>query len=132
MVAQAHIVSNTCGSYASSEQQQYICLGDRSALWGVSCLSLSVHLYVCGYMHVHRCSSLSLYSVTYIYWLVLYCVLCLLLCGGLFICVICAAAVFPTCSQQHVVDVLAVASLSTCSAAAASSIADLFRQDQIH
>ncbi len=39
---------------------------------------------------------------------------------GLFICVICAAAVFPTCSQQHVVDVLAVASLSTCSAAAAA------------
>ncbi len=41
--------------------------------------------------------------------------------GGLFICVICAAAVFPTCSQQHVVDVLVVASLSTCSAAAAAA-----------
>ncbi len=39
---------------------------------------------------------------------------------GLFICVTCAAAVFPTCSQQHVVDVLAVASLGTCSAAAAA------------
>ncbi len=36
----------------------------------------------------------------------------------LFISVICAAAVFLTCSQQHVVDVLAVASLGTCSAAA--------------
>ncbi len=35
--------------------------------------------------------------------------------------VICAAAVFLTCSQQHVVDVLAVvASLCTCSAAAAT------------
>ncbi len=34
--------------------------------------------------------------------------------GGYFICVICAEAVFLTCSQQHVVDVLAVASLSTC------------------
>ncbi len=33
--------------------------------------------------------------------------------------IIFAAAVFLTCSQQHVVDVLAVASLSTCSAAAA-------------
>ncbi len=32
---------------------------------------------------------------------------------------ICAAAVFLTCSQQHVVYVLAVASLGTCSAAAA-------------
>ncbi len=42
---------------------------------------------------------------------------------GLFICVICAAAVFPTCSQQHVVDVLAVASLCTCSAAAAAAAA---------
>ncbi len=31
--------------------------------------------------------------------------------GGYFICVICAEAVFLTCSQQHVVDVLAVASL---------------------
>ncbi len=29
-----------------------------------------------------------------------------------------AASVFLTCSQQHVVDVLAVASLGTCSAAA--------------
>ncbi len=45
-------------------------------------------------------------------------------------CVICAAAAFPTCSQQHVVDVLAVAIFCTCSAAAAA--ADLFRQDQIH
>ncbi len=34
--------------------------------------------------------------------------------------VICAAAVFLTCSQQHVVDVLAVASLGTCSAAEAA------------
>ncbi len=34
--------------------------------------------------------------------------------------VICAAAVFLTCSQQCVVDVLAVASLGTCSAAAAA------------
>ncbi len=32
--------------------------------------------------------------------------------------VIFAAAVFLTCSKQHVVDILAVASLSTCSAAA--------------
>ncbi len=39
--------------------------------------------------------------------------------GGYFMYVICAAAVFLTCSQQHVVDVLAVASLSSCSAAAA-------------
>ncbi len=46
-----------------------------------------------------------------------------------FMYVIFAAAVFLTCSQQHVVDVLAIASLSTCSAAAA---ADLFRQDQTH
>ncbi len=59
----------------------------------------------------------------------LYCsFLCLLLCGGLFMYVKCVAAVFLTCSQQHVVDVLAVANLSTCSAAAA----DLFCQDQIH
>ncbi len=34
--------------------------------------------------------------------------------------VICAAAVFLTCSQQHVVDVLAVASPGTSSAAAAA------------
>ncbi len=34
--------------------------------------------------------------------------------------VICAAAVFLTCSQQHVMDVLAVASLGTCSATAAA------------
>ncbi len=40
---------------------------------------------------------------------------------GLFICVICAAAAFPTCSQQHVVDVLAVASLGICSDAAAAA-----------
>ncbi len=39
---------------------------------------------------------------------------------GYFIYVICAAAVFLTCSQQHVVDILAVASLGTCSAAAAA------------
>ncbi len=38
--------------------------------------------------------------------------------GGLFIYVICAAAILLTCSQQHVVDVLAVASLGICSAAA--------------
>ncbi len=44
---------------------------------------------------------------------------------GLFIYVICAAAVFLTCLQQHVVDVLARASLGTC-------VADLFRQDQTH
>ncbi len=37
VVAQAHIDSNTCGSHGSSEQQQYICLGDICALWGVSC-----------------------------------------------------------------------------------------------
>ncbi len=35
---------------------------------------------------------------------------------------ICAAAVFLTCSQQHVVAVLAVASLDTCSATAAAVI----------
>ncbi len=36
-------------------------------------------------------------------------------------------------SQQHVVDVLAVTSLGTFSAAAAAAAAaDLFRQDQIH
>ncbi len=35
--------------------------------------------------------------------------------------VIFAAAVFLTCSQQHVVDVLAVASLGTCSATAAAA-----------
>ncbi len=36
--------------------------------------------------------------------------------------VICAAAaIFLTCSQQHVVDILAVASLGTCSAAAAAA-----------
>ncbi len=45
-------------------------------------------------------------------------------------CVICSAAGFSTCSQQHVGDVLAVAILCTCSAAAAA--ADLSRQDQIH
>ncbi len=39
--------------------------------------------------------------------------------GGYFIYVICAAAVLVTCSKQHVVDVLAVASLGTCSAGAA-------------
>ncbi len=33
--------------------------------------------------------------------------------------ILCLAAVFLTCSQQHVVDVLTVASLGTCSAAAA-------------
>ncbi len=44
--------------------------------------------------------------------------------------VIFAAAVFLTCSQQHVVDVLAVASLGTCSATAAAAAADLFRQDK--
>ncbi len=36
--------------------------------------------------------------------------------------VICAAAVFLTCSQQRVVDVLAVASLDTCSAASSVQI----------
>ncbi len=46
---------------------------------------------------------------------------------GLFISVICAAEIILTCSQQHVVEVLAVASLSTC-----SSVADLFHQDQTH
>ncbi len=41
--------------------------------------------------------------------------------GGYFIyCIICAAAVFLTCSQQNGVDVLAVASLRTCSAATAA------------
>ncbi len=48
--------------------------------------------------------------------------------GGYFMYVIFAAAVFLKCSQQHVVDVLAVASLGTCSGR--SSVADLFRQDQ--
>ncbi len=40
VVAQAHIDSNTCGSHGSSEQQQYICLGDRSACWGCFVLFL--------------------------------------------------------------------------------------------
>ncbi len=40
---------------------------------------------------------------------------------GYLIYVICAAAVFPTCSQQHVGDVLEEASLGTCSAAAAAA-----------
>ncbi len=43
---------------------------------------------------------------------------CSLLCGGVIQYVICAAAILLTCSQQHVVDVLAVASLGICSAAA--------------
>ncbi len=48
---------------------------------------------------------------------------------GLFIYFICAAAVFPTCSQHHVVDVLAVANLGTFrSTIRSSSVADLFRQ----
>ncbi len=41
--------------------------------------------------------------------------------GGYFMYVEFAAAVFITCSQQHVVDVLAVASLSTSSATAAAA-----------
>ncbi len=41
--------------------------------------------------------------------------------GGYFTYVIFAAAVFITCSQQHVVDVLAVASLGTSSASAAAA-----------
>ncbi len=41
--------------------------------------------------------------------------------GGYFIYVLCAAAVFLTCSQQHVVDVLA--GLGTRSAAAAATAA---------
>ncbi len=40
--------------------------------------------------------------------------------GGYFMYDIFAAAVFLTCSQQHVVDVLAVASLGTCSDTAAA------------
>ncbi len=36
--------------------------------------------------------------------------------------VIFAAAVFPTCSQQHVVDILAVASLGNCSAAEEAAV----------
>ncbi len=65
MVAQAHIDSNTCGSHGSSEQQQYICLGDRSACCGVFCSCLIV-LFL----------------------------LCLLLCGGLFhVCYICSSSI---------------------------------------
>ncbi len=41
--------------------------------------------------------------------------------GGYFMYVIFAAAVFLTCSQQHVVDVLAVASLGNCSTATAAA-----------
>ncbi len=41
--------------------------------------------------------------------------------GGYFMYVVFAAAVFLTCSQQHDVDVLAVASLGTCSATAAAA-----------
>ncbi len=48
--------------------------------------------------------------------------------GGYLMYVIFAAAEFLTCSQQHVVDVLAIASLGACSAAAAAAAADLFRQ----
>ncbi len=53
----------------------------------------------------------------------LYCIVFRVSCfvGGYFKNVICAAAVFLTCSQQHVVDVLAVASLGTCSATAAAT-----------
>ncbi len=40
--------------------------------------------------------------------------------GDIDLCVIFAAAGFLKCSQQHAVDVLAVASLGTCSAAAAA------------
>ncbi len=40
--------------------------------------------------------------------------------------VICAAAVFLTCSQQHVVVVLAVASLSACSATAAAAALQIY------
>ncbi len=40
---------------------------------------------------------------------------------GVFIYVICAAAIFLTCSQQHVVDALEVVSLGTCSATAAAA-----------
>ncbi len=43
MVAQAHIDSNTCGSHGSSEQQ-YMCLGDRSACRG--CFGLYFPFYV--------------------------------------------------------------------------------------
>ncbi len=92
VVAQTHIDSNTCGSHGSSEQQQYICLGDRSACWGVFC------------------SCFGLYCA--------FCVSCFV--GGYFMYVIFAVAVFLTCSQQHFVDVLVVASLGTCSAAAAA------------
>ncbi len=41
--------------------------------------------------------------------------------GDYFMYVICAAAVFLTCSQQHVVDVLAVTSRGACSAATAAA-----------
>ncbi len=69
--------------------------GDRSACWGVFC------------------SFFGLYCPFYVSCFV----------GGYFMYVIFAAAVFLTCSQQHVVDVLAVASLGTCSATAAVAAA---------
>ncbi len=50
-------------------------------------------------------------------------------CGGYFTYVICAAAVFLTCSQQDVVDVLAVISLGTWSDTT-TRLVDLFCQDQ--
>ncbi len=67
---------------------------------------------------------ISLYATTCSYCLVLFISVSPALCvwgGGIH--VICAAAVFLTCSQQHVVDVLAVASLGTCSASAAAAAA---------
>ncbi len=46
---------------------------------------------------------------------------------GYSIYVICAVSVFLSCSQQHFMDVLKVASLSICSAAtSSSSVADLY------
>ncbi len=51
--------------------------------------------------------------------------------GGYFIYVICAAAIFPTCSQQHVCGCIGNIK-SRYLLCHSSTIADLFRQDQIH
>ncbi len=128
VVAQAHIDSITCGSYGSSEQKQYICIGDRSTLWGVSRLSLSVHLYVCGYMHVHWCSSLSLYSAACIYCIEL-CYVSPALWGVIHMCYMCSSSISYMLTAGCCG---CIGSSKSRYLLCRSSVPDLVRQDQIH
>lgn len=117
MVGQAQMDSNTCSSHGSLGQQQYICLVIDLLVWGVFFQSSVFHC-VDTFMYADAVAFILTLSNIHLFGCIVH-FLCLLLCWGLISYMLYVQQQYFLHAHNSMSDVLAVASLGTCSATAA-------------